>query len=138
MHTLCLAREFSMHIVGDSAPMRDAANQTSSNSTALGIPEPLLGDDQDEPCLRAERLVILSVQMIFTNSFSTVGSIKSYEDLFLTGTLLTQELMHNYHLDRGLLRCTFKVDIQKAYDTVDWDFLKRVLIGFGFHSHMIN
>ncbi|GJW93328.1 hypothetical protein Tco_0173000 [Tanacetum coccineum] len=52
--------------------------------------------------------------------------------------LLTQELMHNYHLDRGLPRCAFKVDIQKAYDTVDWDFLKRVLIGFGFHSRMIN
>ncbi|GJT02020.1 hypothetical protein Tco_0823189 [Tanacetum coccineum] len=33
--------------------------------------------------------------------------------------LLTQELMHNYHLDRGPPRCAFKVDIQKAYDTVD-------------------
>nr|GEU44862.1 hypothetical protein [Tanacetum cinerariifolium] len=31
--------------------------------------------------------------------------------------LLTQELMHNYHLDKGVPRCAFKVDIQKAYDT---------------------
>nr|GEU47038.1 hypothetical protein [Tanacetum cinerariifolium] len=31
--------------------------------------------------------------------------------------LLTQELMHNYHLDRRTPRCAFKVDIQKAYDT---------------------
>nr|GEX55216.1 hypothetical protein [Tanacetum cinerariifolium] len=31
--------------------------------------------------------------------------------------LLTQEFMHNYHLDRGPPRCAFKVDIQKAYDT---------------------
>ncbi|GJU76117.1 reverse transcriptase domain-containing protein [Tanacetum coccineum] len=52
-------------------------------------------------------------------------------------TLLTQELMHNYHLDRGLPRCAFKVDIQKAYDTVDWDFLKKILAGFGFHTRMI-
>ncbi|GJY07295.1 hypothetical protein Tco_0374349 [Tanacetum coccineum] len=29
------------------------------------------------------------------------------------------------------------VDIQKAYDTVDWDFLRDVLKGFGFHSRMI-
>ncbi|GKC07717.1 putative reverse transcriptase domain, reverse transcriptase zinc-binding domain protein [Tanacetum coccineum] len=35
--------------------------------------------------------------------------------------------MHNYHLDRGPPRCAFKVDIQKAYDTVDWVFLKDVL-----------
>ncbi|GKE88177.1 reverse transcriptase domain-containing protein [Tanacetum coccineum] len=51
--------------------------------------------------------------------------------------LLTQELRHNYHLDRGPPRCAFKVDIQKAYDTVDWVFLKDVLIGFGFHDRMI-
>nr|GEY03267.1 hypothetical protein [Tanacetum cinerariifolium] len=36
--------------------------------------------------------------------------------------LLTQEIMHNYHLDRGVSWCAFKVDIQKPYDTVDWDF----------------
>ncbi|GKC86271.1 hypothetical protein Tco_1141988 [Tanacetum coccineum] len=48
--------------------------------------------------------------------------------------LLTQEIMHNYHLDRGSPRCAFKVDIQKAYDTVDWKFLKEVLHGFGFHT----
>ncbi|GJV42096.1 hypothetical protein Tco_1420536 [Tanacetum coccineum] len=32
----------------------------------------------------------------------------------------------------------FKVDIQKAYDTVDWGFLKEVLIGFGFHARMVH
>ncbi|GJZ31367.1 hypothetical protein Tco_0576414 [Tanacetum coccineum] len=52
--------------------------------------------------------------------------------------LLTQELMHNYHLDRGTPRCAFKVDIQKAYDTVDWVFLRKVLNGFGFHERMIS
>nr|XP_043612553.1 uncharacterized protein LOC122584456 [Erigeron canadensis] len=52
--------------------------------------------------------------------------------------LLTQELMHNYHLDRGLPRAAFKVDIQKAYDTVDWNFLRCILKGFGFHDRMIH
>ncbi|XP_071714639.1 uncharacterized protein [Rutidosis leptorrhynchoides] len=33
--------------------------------------------------------------------------------------LLTQKIMRNYQLDRGTLRCAFKVDNQKAYDTVD-------------------
>nr|GEV15528.1 hypothetical protein [Tanacetum cinerariifolium] len=51
--------------------------------------------------------------------------------------LLIQELMHNYHLDRGIPRCAFKVDIQKAYDAVDWNFLRNVLGGFGFHTRII-
>ncbi|GJY07929.1 putative RNA-directed DNA polymerase, eukaryota, reverse transcriptase zinc-binding domain protein [Tanacetum coccineum] len=46
--------------------------------------------------------------------------------------LLTQELMHNYHFDRGPPRCAFKVDIQKAYDTIDWIFWKRFLLVSGF------
>ncbi|GJV91138.1 reverse transcriptase domain, reverse transcriptase zinc-binding domain protein [Tanacetum coccineum] len=37
--------------------------------------------------------------------------------------LTTQELMHNYYLNKGTLRCAFKVDIHKAYETVDWRFL---------------
>nr|GEU56333.1 putative reverse transcriptase domain, reverse transcriptase zinc-binding domain protein [Tanacetum cinerariifolium] len=37
----------------------------------------------------------------------------------------------------GTPRCTFQVDIQKAYDTVDWNFLHAMLIGFGCHPRMI-
>ncbi|GJR21636.1 protein LAZ1 [Tanacetum coccineum] len=51
--------------------------------------------------------------------------------------LITQELMHNYHRNRGPPRCAFKVDIQKAYDTVDWSFLGYILKCFGFHHTMI-
>ncbi|XP_021985761.1 uncharacterized protein LOC110881945 [Helianthus annuus] len=51
--------------------------------------------------------------------------------------LLTQELLHNYHRDYGPPRCAFKVDIQKAYDTVDWVFLEAILKGFGFHPTMV-
>ncbi|GJT14818.1 retrovirus-related pol polyprotein from transposon TNT 1-94 [Tanacetum coccineum] len=48
-----------------------------------------------------------------------------------------EELMHNYHRNRGPPRCAFKIDIQKAYDTVDWRFLGCVLKYFGFHPFMI-
>nr|GEX61756.1 hypothetical protein [Tanacetum cinerariifolium] len=51
--------------------------------------------------------------------------------------LLTHELMHIYHLDHGVPRCAFKVDIQKAYDTVDWGFLRAALMGFGFRENMV-
>ncbi|GJV04587.1 putative reverse transcriptase domain, reverse transcriptase zinc-binding domain protein [Tanacetum coccineum] len=51
--------------------------------------------------------------------------------------LLTQELMRNYHRRRGPPRCEFKVDIQKAYDTADSQFLETILMGFGFHPKMV-
>ncbi|GJR59950.1 sodium/hydrogen exchanger 6 [Tanacetum coccineum] len=51
--------------------------------------------------------------------------------------LLTQDLMHNYHSNRGPPRCAFKIDIQKAYDTVSWKFLEEALVGFEFHVTMI-
>jgi hypothetical protein len=30
------------------------------------------------------------------------------------------------------------VDIQKAFDTVNWQFLEDILVGFGFHERMMN
>ncbi|KAL4581753.1 hypothetical protein LXL04_006281 [Taraxacum kok-saghyz] len=37
--------------------------------------------------------------------------------------LLSQELMKGYTCAHGSPRCALKVDIQKAYDTVNWNFL---------------
>ncbi|GKC99545.1 RNA-directed DNA polymerase, eukaryota, reverse transcriptase zinc-binding domain protein, partial [Tanacetum coccineum] len=51
--------------------------------------------------------------------------------------LLAQEFVNGYSCKGGALKCAFKVDIEKAYDTVSWDFLKTALIKFGFHASMI-
>ncbi|GJR88942.1 putative RNA-directed DNA polymerase, eukaryota, reverse transcriptase zinc-binding domain protein [Tanacetum coccineum] len=84
-------------------------------------------------------------QDILTNRI--IGGIKEVvsenQSVFVPGRhisdniLITQELMHNYHLNRGPPRCAFKVDIQKSYDTVDWRFLGHILKCFGFHPVMI-
>ncbi|GJU33654.1 hypothetical protein Tco_1182008 [Tanacetum coccineum] len=50
--------------------------------------------------------------------------------------LLSQELMRGYHINRGFAKCAFKVDIQKAYDSVEWEFLASCLKAFGFHDTM--
>ncbi|GJY88494.1 polypyrimidine tract-binding protein homolog 2 isoform X1 [Tanacetum coccineum] len=39
--------------------------------------------------------------------------------------------------NRGPPRCALKVDIQKAYDTVNWHFLEKILLCFGFPSIMV-
>nr|GEW86093.1 hypothetical protein [Tanacetum cinerariifolium] len=52
--------------------------------------------------------------------------------------LLTQELLKGYNRKNGPKRCALKIDLQKAYDTVSWSFLKTILERFGFHDVMIN
>lgn len=51
--------------------------------------------------------------------------------------LLTQELMRNYHRSRGVAKVAFKIDIQKAYDSLEWSFVRQCLVHFGFHNSMI-
>ncbi|KAL2249850.1 UNVERIFIED_CONTAM: hypothetical protein Sindi_2458700 [Sesamum indicum] len=46
--------------------------------------------------------------------------------------MLAQELFTGYNQTRLPPRCALKVDIWKAYDTVDWDFLIVVMEMFGF------
>ncbi|GJU10210.1 RNA-directed DNA polymerase, eukaryota, reverse transcriptase zinc-binding domain protein [Tanacetum coccineum] len=51
--------------------------------------------------------------------------------------LLTQELLRGYNSKNGPKRCSLKIDIQKAYDTLSWSFLEKILYNYGFPSTMI-
>lgn len=51
--------------------------------------------------------------------------------------LLTRELMKSYHLHRGTPKCASKEVIQKAYDIVEWSFLRDVLVNFGVNLNMV-
>ncbi|XP_062109882.1 uncharacterized protein LOC133821750 [Humulus lupulus] len=46
--------------------------------------------------------------------------------------LIFQDLIENYNRKNSSPRCALKIDLSKAYDTVDWCFLERLLIGFRF------
>ncbi|GKC06012.1 RNA-directed DNA polymerase, eukaryota, reverse transcriptase zinc-binding domain protein [Tanacetum coccineum] len=52
--------------------------------------------------------------------------------------LLSQELLKGYDKKDAPKRVALKVDIQKAYDTVNYKFLEAILKGFGFHEKMIH
>ena len=46
--------------------------------------------------------------------------------------LLAQELVFQYHLHKGPLRFAMNVDLAKAYNTVEWDFLIMLLRSMNF------
>nr|GEU79955.1 hypothetical protein [Tanacetum cinerariifolium] len=52
--------------------------------------------------------------------------------------LITQELLKGYNRSNGAKRCAMKIDIHKAYDTINWEFLKEVLLMVGFHETMVH
>ncbi|GJR36050.1 RNA-directed DNA polymerase, eukaryota, reverse transcriptase zinc-binding domain protein [Tanacetum coccineum] len=52
--------------------------------------------------------------------------------------MLDTILLKGYDCVKGPKRCSMKIDIQKAYDTVNWTFLENALRMFGFYSKMVN
>nr|GEU83343.1 hypothetical protein [Tanacetum cinerariifolium] len=132
-----------------SLKMLGQPGDTSSFSTYLFFNKRLNDDDASYMILTVTRQEIKNAMFSMGNEKApgpdgyTVAFFKEAWVLlrmillrrFVSFSLM--ELMHNYHLDRGPSRCAFKVDIQKAYDTVDWGFLREVLIGFGFHDRMV-
>lgn len=45
---------------------------------------------------------------------------------------LAQELLQKYARKRISPRCMIKVDLRKAFDMVDWDFLMAALVSYDF------
>lgn len=48
------------------------------------------------------------------------------------------ELIRNYCRDHGHPRCAIKVDLMKAYDSVDWDFLIDTMTAMEFLDKFVN
>lgn len=47
--------------------------------------------------------------------------------LMTENILLVQELLKEYKRKRTSPKCMIKIDIRKAYDTLSWSFLERIL-----------
>ena len=52
--------------------------------------------------------------------------------------LLAQALCRNYHLNNGPARIACKLDIRKAFDTLNWSFIFKVLVAMNFPGQFID
>ncbi|CAH9076372.1 unnamed protein product [Cuscuta epithymum] len=71
------------------------------------------------------------------------GLVNQAQGAFVDGRLmfdnifLAQELVRGYNRKRISPRCMIMVDLRKAYDTISWDFLEKVLGGLGFPPRFV-
>ncbi|XP_021844981.2 uncharacterized protein [Spinacia oleracea] len=56
----------------------------------------------------------------------------------LHNVLVCQDIVKMYRNSQHVPCCLMKLDLQKAYDTVEWSFLEEVMTNLGFPVHFIN
>lgn len=58
--------------------------------------------------------------------------------LLIENLLLATELVKDYHKDSVSSRCTIKIDISKAFDSVQWPFLLNTLVAMNLLAQFIH
>ncbi|KAL0457781.1 UNVERIFIED_CONTAM: Retrovirus-related Pol polyprotein from type-2 retrotransposable element R2DM [Sesamum latifolium] len=75
----------------------------------------------------ADRLAPVLEHLIDRSQTAFAGGRSITENIFLA-----QEMVRQYTRKWISPRCTINVDLRKAFDSVSWTFLSRVLHGYGF------
>lgn len=65
-----------------------------------------------------------------------VGFIKGR--LLCENVLLASELVEGFHLEGDVTRGCLQIDLTKAYDNVNWDFLINILVAMNLPATFIN
>lgn len=81
----------------------------------------------------ANRLKIVLPKFISGNQSAFVK-----ERLLVENVLLATELVKDYHKETINSRCAIKIDISKAFDSVQWSFLINTLTALAFPPEFIH
>lgn len=74
----------------------------------------------------ANRLKVILPRLVLKNQSAFIKG-----RLFMENVLLASELVKDYHKEAVSPRCVMKIDISKAFDSVQWDFVLRSLEAIG-------
>ena len=71
--------------------------------------------------------------------------INPFQEAFVQGRniqdniLIAHEVFHSFHNKKGKYGwMAIKLDMEKAYDKINWDYIRIILTKFGFHQKWIN
>ncbi|XP_057485860.1 uncharacterized protein LOC130772139 [Actinidia eriantha] len=78
--------------------------------------------------LRAKALNLAEVEMSYCSQLAKAKFLKNND----------KELLRHYSRKKSSPKCTFNVDLRKAFDSVDWNFIKDMLIAQHFPSSFIS
>lgn len=81
----------------------------------------------------ANRLKLILPKCIAVNQSAFIN-----ERLLMENVLLATELVKDYHKDSVSPRCAMKIDISKAFDSVQWSFLINTLKAMGLPEKFIH
>ena len=85
------------------------------------------------------KILVSRLRLLLSNLISPCQSTFVPDRWIAENQLVVHELLHSFKKRKvkgGFV--AMKVDLQKAYDRVNWDFLKAVLLKFGFSRIFVN
>jgi hypothetical protein len=99
------------------------------NATSMGDYRPISCCNLVYKCITeilANRMIQGLEEVISSNQGAFIPKRGITENI-----LLAQEVVCDYHKDKGPPQCTLKIDLMKAYDSLDWDYILHCLYCFG-------
>jgi hypothetical protein len=106
------------------------------NHSAMGDFRPIASCNVVYECITKilyNRILPLLGDLASMNQFAFIPSRSISKNV-----LLAQELVRNYHKKKGKPRCTLKINLMKAYDSVNWEFIIHCLHCFGFLDRFLS
>ena len=85
----------------------------------------------------SDAILLSMLQLILLDVIGLSHTAFVFERQISDVILLTHELMHNYYLPDIMFRCALQIDIKKAFDTVNWEFILLGLKIIGVPNSMI-
>ncbi|KAG7579708.1 Reverse transcriptase domain [Arabidopsis thaliana x Arabidopsis arenosa] len=84
------------------------------------------------------KILAKRLKRILPTSISPNQSAFIQDRLMLENQLLASEIVKDYHKDSVSARCALKIDISKAFDSVQWSFLVNILKAFNIPETFIH